>query len=143
MTVFRNLSIGHKLTAFALATACLVLLLAASVFVVIDIVMYRQSMVQEMRTISKIVANNSRAALVFGNAFELAEKKVVVAVVGCARTRITRRKDSRPAIERIHTDSRVVGDGWQTRRRHCMPRLDQGVFDKGSTGLVGIGDAEF
>ena len=52
--LFRNLSIGHKLTAFALVTSCLVLALASSAFVVIDIVMYRQSMVQEMKAISEI-----------------------------------------------------------------------------------------
>ena len=50
--MFRNLSVRHKFTAIAVLTTTIVVVLASSVFVVLEINNYRRALVQELTAIA-------------------------------------------------------------------------------------------
>ncbi len=65
MSVFRDMSIGRKLTVIILSITTVSLLLACAVLVGYDLVMYRRAMVKDVSTLADMVADNSTAALTF------------------------------------------------------------------------------
>ncbi|WP_305044152.1 ATP-binding protein [Geoalkalibacter sp.] len=66
--ICRNLPIRHKLMAFALLTSCAALLLAATAFVTLEVLGFRDSAVEKSAALARILANNSQAALLFEDA---------------------------------------------------------------------------
>lgn len=67
MKFLRNLSVKHKITAITLFTILVVSLLSSVVYVIIEGGRARHAVVEELRTIAGIVADNSAAALVFND----------------------------------------------------------------------------
>ena len=65
MRYFQNLPVKHKITAITLLTILVVSLISSTVFVTIEGRGARRAMVEQLKTIAGIVADNSTAALVF------------------------------------------------------------------------------
>jgi two-component system, sensor histidine kinase and response regulator len=65
MTALRDMSVGRKLTVIILSITAVSLLLACTVMVVYDLIMYRRAMVSDVSTLAAMVADNSTAALTF------------------------------------------------------------------------------
>jgi signal transduction histidine kinase len=65
--MIRNLSVRHKFTAIAVLTTTIVVVLASSVFVALEINNYRRALVQELTAIAQITSSNSTAAILFGD----------------------------------------------------------------------------
>ncbi|MFT5181675.1 MAG: hypothetical protein ACI8S3_001560, partial [Alphaproteobacteria bacterium] len=63
--MIRNLSVRHKVTAIAVMTTTIVLVLASVLFVALEINNYRRALVQELTAIAQISASNSTAAISF------------------------------------------------------------------------------
>ncbi len=64
---FRNLSIRGKLTTLMVLTSIIVLLLASSAFIAIDLVKIRAAMVEDLTVLAEVIGRNSSAALVFSD----------------------------------------------------------------------------
>lgn len=67
MQFLRNLPVKHKITAITLFTILVVSLLSSIVYVVIEGGRARNAIIDELKTIAGIVADNSAAALVFND----------------------------------------------------------------------------
>jgi|SRR5438477_3102715 len=67
MIVLRDMSIGRKVTVIILSVTAVSLLLACSVMVSYDLVVYRRAIVTNASTLADMVADNSTAALTFGD----------------------------------------------------------------------------
>ena len=67
MQFLRNLPVKQKITAITLFTILVVSLLSSTVYVVIESGRARSALVDELKTIAGIVADNSTAALVFND----------------------------------------------------------------------------
>ena len=65
LRTFRNLPVKHKITAITLLTILVVSLISSTVFVTIESRGARRAMVEQLKTITGILADNSTAALVF------------------------------------------------------------------------------
>ncbi len=65
--MIRNLSVRHKFTAISVLTTMIVVLIASSVFVGLEINNYRRALVQELTAIAQITSSNSTAAILFGD----------------------------------------------------------------------------
>ena len=65
--MIRNLSVRHKFTAIAVITTTIVVLLASTVFVALEVNNYRRALAQELTAIAQIVASNLTAAILFGD----------------------------------------------------------------------------
>ncbi len=65
MRHFQTLPVKHKITAITLLTILVVSLISSTVFVTIEGRGARRAMVEQLKTIAGIVADNSTAALVF------------------------------------------------------------------------------
>ncbi len=65
MRLLRNLSIKHKLTAITSIACCVVLILASTVLITMEMVHQRRIVEQELQAIAQIVGNNSTAAVYF------------------------------------------------------------------------------
>jgi signal transduction histidine kinase/CheY-like chemotaxis protein len=68
MGVFQNLSIRRKLTLIIMVTTCAAMLVACAVFLGFDVYKFRQSKVHDLETLAEILADNSTAAMTFGEA---------------------------------------------------------------------------
>lgn len=62
-----RLSIKWKLILITMLTSTMVLLLASVGFVISDLVSFRQTMIDDLRTVAKVIASNCSAALAFNN----------------------------------------------------------------------------
>ncbi len=67
MRLIRDLPVRHKITAITLLTILVVSLLSSAAFVLFEGRNARRALVHELETIAAIVADNSTAALVFGD----------------------------------------------------------------------------
>src|SRR5437016_86769 len=65
MQPFKNLSIKRKLTLLAMIASGAALLTACVMFLIYDIILFRQEMVRNVQTHAAIVGFNSTAALTF------------------------------------------------------------------------------
>ena len=65
MPVFRDMSIGRKITVIILTTSVLKLLLVCAAIGAYDIHIFRQTMELDMATLADVIAGNSTAALTF------------------------------------------------------------------------------
>ena len=65
--MIRNLSVRHKFTAISVLTTMIVVLIASTVFVGLEINNYRRALVQELTAIAQITSSNSTAAILFGD----------------------------------------------------------------------------
>ena len=63
--MIRNLSVRYKVTMIAVTTSTIVLLLASTLFVVLEINNYRSALEQELTAIAQITSSNSTAAIIF------------------------------------------------------------------------------
>jgi PAS domain S-box-containing protein len=63
----RELSIKHKLMAVTMMTSVVVLFLAVISFMVYDLITFRESLRRSLTTLAQVTAENSTAALAFGN----------------------------------------------------------------------------
>jgi PAS domain S-box-containing protein len=68
MVVFRDIPIKQKLMVITMATTMAALLLAAMGIVVFDAFLFRQSLKRDLSALSRIIADNSTAALAFNDA---------------------------------------------------------------------------
>ncbi|MBW2209185.1 MAG: diguanylate cyclase [Deltaproteobacteria bacterium] len=68
MKKFRNISIRHKLTLIIVVISSVSLLLASAAFITTDRINTRESLGNNLRTMAEIIAANSSAALLFGDA---------------------------------------------------------------------------
>ena len=64
---FRNLSVGRKLRILMMAASSVALLLAFAVLLGYDIITFKQSTTDHLSTLVQIIAENSKAALSFGD----------------------------------------------------------------------------
>jgi signal transduction histidine kinase len=62
-----NLPVRYKVTAIAVMTTTIVLVLASALFVALEINNYRRSLVQELTAIAQITSSNSAAAILFND----------------------------------------------------------------------------
>ncbi len=67
MSVFKNMSIKHKLSTIVLITSSLVILTTSAVSVIYELAQFRTSMVDKMSTLAKVIGSNSTAALTFND----------------------------------------------------------------------------
>ncbi|NKB50001.1 MAG: HAMP domain-containing protein [Alphaproteobacteria bacterium] len=65
--MIRNLSVRHKFTAISVLTTTIVVVIASTVFVGLEINNYRRALVQELTAIAQITSSNSTAAILFGD----------------------------------------------------------------------------
>lgn len=65
--MIRHLSVRHKFTAISVLTTTIVVLIASTVFVALEINNYRRALVQELTAIAQITSSNSTAAILFGD----------------------------------------------------------------------------
>lgn len=65
--MIRNLSVRHKFTAISVLTTTIVVIIASTVFVGLEINNYRRALVQELTAIAQITSSNSTAAILFGD----------------------------------------------------------------------------
>lgn len=63
--MFANLPVRFKITAIAVLTTTIVIVLASAVFVALEISNYRRALVQELTAIAQITSSNSTAAILF------------------------------------------------------------------------------
>ncbi len=63
--MFANLPVRFKVTAIAVVTATIVIVLASATFVALEINNYRRALVQELTAIAQITSSNSTAAILF------------------------------------------------------------------------------
>ena len=73
MKRFAALSIGHKITLIVMATTCVALLVSLAAVSVFAQVSFRERMRRETITRAEIIANNSTAALSFGDPAPVSE----------------------------------------------------------------------
>ena len=64
---FRNISIKRKLILIILLTSWATLLVASIAFVAMDVITYRQAMVNDISSLAQVVGFNSSGALVFND----------------------------------------------------------------------------
>ena len=64
---FRNLSVGHKLTILMMAASSAALLLVCAVLLGYDVVTSKRATAEHLSTLVQIIADNSKAALSFGD----------------------------------------------------------------------------
>ncbi len=62
-----NLPVRYKVTAIAVITTTIVLVLASALFVALEINNYRRALVQELTAIAQITSSNSTAAILFND----------------------------------------------------------------------------
>jgi hypothetical protein len=62
-----NLPVRYKVTAIAVMTTTVVLVLASALFVALEINNYRRALVQELTAIAQITSSNSTAAILFND----------------------------------------------------------------------------
>ncbi|NNE84229.1 MAG: HAMP domain-containing protein [Alphaproteobacteria bacterium] len=62
-----NLPVRYKVTAIAVMTTTIVLVLASALFVALEINNYRRALVQELTAIAQITSSNSTAAILFND----------------------------------------------------------------------------
>ncbi|MFT5180332.1 MAG: signal transduction histidine kinase [Alphaproteobacteria bacterium] len=62
-----NLPVRYKITAIAVITTTIVLVLASALFVALEINNYRRSLVQELTAIAQITSSNTTAAILFND----------------------------------------------------------------------------
>lgn len=62
-----NLPVSYKVTAIAVMTTTIVLVLASALFVALEINNYRRALVQELTAIAQITGSNSTAAILFND----------------------------------------------------------------------------
>ncbi len=67
MLNFYDLSIRRKLTLLIMLTSVVVLLFASAAFLVNDLITFRNSMVDDLEALAKVIGTNSSAALVFND----------------------------------------------------------------------------
>jgi signal transduction histidine kinase/DNA-binding response OmpR family regulator len=65
MKAFRDISIKRKLVGIIMLTSTVALMLACSTFLAYELVTYRTTATQQLRTLAQLVAQSSRAALAF------------------------------------------------------------------------------
>lgn len=65
--MIRNLSVRHKFTAISVLTTTIVVIIASTVFVGLEVNNYRRALVQELTAIAQITSSNSTAAILFGD----------------------------------------------------------------------------
>jgi methyl-accepting chemotaxis protein len=65
MKILRDMSFGRKLTMIILSITAVSLLLACTLMISYDLIMYRRAMVRDVTTLAAMVADNSTAALIF------------------------------------------------------------------------------
>jgi signal transduction histidine kinase len=80
--MFRNQPIKRKLMTVILLTSGVVLLLACSTFLGVEVLTFRQTMVLNLSTLAKVIAANSTAALAFDNR---ADAKEVLSALAAER----------------------------------------------------------
>jgi signal transduction histidine kinase/ActR/RegA family two-component response regulator len=73
MLDFRDMSIRRKLTLLIMLTSIVVLLLASTAFLVNDRITFRNSMVNDLEALARVIGTNSSAALVFNDPKAAAE----------------------------------------------------------------------
>ncbi|NKB50004.1 MAG: HAMP domain-containing protein [Alphaproteobacteria bacterium] len=62
-----NLPVRYKVTAIAVMTSTIVLVLASALFVALEVNNYRRALVQELTAIAQITSSNSTAAILFND----------------------------------------------------------------------------
>src|SRR5258706_10085217 len=67
MTPFRDLPIRRKVARAIILTSTIVLLLTSSAFMMYEWVTFRRTALTNLRTLSRVIADNSTAALIFKN----------------------------------------------------------------------------
>jgi signal transduction histidine kinase/ActR/RegA family two-component response regulator len=77
---FRHISIKRKLTSIIMLTSIVTLLLAVAAFVAIDIATLRDAMVKDVTILTRIVASNSTADLVFSDRESATENLAALSV---------------------------------------------------------------
>src|SRR5436190_17993528 len=82
---FQDLPIKRKLTWVIVLTTFSVLVLTAAVFLIHDLISFKQLMVRNVRTTAAIIADNSTAAIAFKN-----------------------EKDARETLGSVHADPHIV-----------------------------------
>jgi len=65
--MFANLPVRFKVTAIAVITTTIVIVLASALFVALEINNYRRALVQELTAIAEITSSNSTAAILFND----------------------------------------------------------------------------
>ena len=65
--MFANLPVRFKITAIAVITTTIVIVLASALFVALEINNYRRALVQELTAIAQITGSNSAAAILFND----------------------------------------------------------------------------
>lgn len=65
--MFANLPVRFKVTAIAVITTTIVIVLASALFVALEINNYRRALVQELSAIAQITSSNSTAAILFND----------------------------------------------------------------------------
>lgn len=65
--MFANLPVRFKVTAIAVITTTIVIVLASALFVALEINNYRRALVQELTAIAQITSSNSTAAILFND----------------------------------------------------------------------------
>lgn len=73
MAPFRDLSINRKLRAIIMLTSGIAVLLACLAFLVYDRIAFKDAVVNNLKTLSDIIGENSTAALMFDNAQDASE----------------------------------------------------------------------
>ena len=73
MWKFQNASIKNKLTLINMITCGIVLLMVTVAFVTNDLISLKKSIVEKLITISKVIGENSSAALTFDDEYAAAE----------------------------------------------------------------------
>ena len=68
MTIWRRASIRQKLTAVMVATAVATVVMARTLMIGHDYVIFRRLLATELSTVAEITAGNSAASLAFGDA---------------------------------------------------------------------------
>src|ERR1700691_2016995 len=68
MSVFRDMSIGRKITVIILTTSVLKLVLVCAAIGAYDLHIFRETMELDMATLADVIAGNSTAALTFHDA---------------------------------------------------------------------------
>ncbi len=64
---FRDLSIRQKLTLVVMCTCCVAVVITCVAFLAIDVLKYRETKVQEMSSLARVLGASSRAALAFSD----------------------------------------------------------------------------
>ncbi|MHC4182694.1 MAG: ATP-binding protein [Planctomycetota bacterium] len=64
---FRDLSIKRKLTVIIMLTSTVVILMASALYIANDLIRFRERMIEKLLTITKVIGENSTAAIAFND----------------------------------------------------------------------------